>query len=200
MAEFYTRDFQTYSFTSQEGVFQNTTEAGFIHSRVLEGSQRYSFTIATVPKDISESKTLAGFIRQHGTYAPFTVVPACLASSSGWLTGQQLTTSGSGSVGGNTISVGSSVGTQATALKAGDFIKFSLTDKVYELVYDLNLSGGSGTVTVFPPFQDSISSGQTVTYMNVPFTVVNQAINDFTQTATGEGRFPRVELDVVEYK
>jgi len=67
-------------------------------------------------------------------------------------------------------------GTTATgALKAGDFVKFTNHDKVYQLTDDMTVESGTGngTLVIFPGLYTAQTTTQNVTYYDVPFTVFN---------------------------
>jgi hypothetical protein len=68
-----------------------------------------------------------------------------------------------------------SAGTTATgALKAGDFVKFSNHDKVYQLTDDMTVDGsGNGTLQIFPGLYTAQSTSEDALYYDVAFTVFN---------------------------
>lgn len=57
-------------------------------------------------------------------------------------------------------------------LVAGDFIRFTNHDKVYQLTDDVTFdSSGNGRLNLFPNLVEGVNLNETITYYNVPFKV-----------------------------
>tara|TARA_R110000868_G_scaffold64755_2_gene194388 strand:- start:193 stop:849 length:657 start_codon:yes stop_codon:yes gene_type:complete len=82
-------------------------------------------------------------------------------------------------------------------LLAGDFVKFSNHNKVYQLIEDVAFNGsGGGTLTFFPNLTDAVTTSDTVVYTSVPFTVFSK--NDTQEYQYGIGGENSVELSLQE--
>ena len=79
------------------------------------------------------------------------------------------------------------------ALKAGDVVKFSGHTKVYMLTADRS---GNGAMVFTPALITAVTTSDTVTYSNVPFTV--RLSNDVQGYKLGAGNFFKYEVDFVE--
>jgi hypothetical protein len=68
-----------------------------------------------------------------------------------------------------------SAGTTATgALKAGDFVKFSNHNKMYQLTEDATIdSSGNLTLSIWPGLYSAITTTTDAVYWDVAFTVFN---------------------------
>lgn len=166
--------------------------------------QRWSFSLETPPLLRSEAfeifKTLQRPNLMTGTIAT-SFVPPVLGTQSGTASGTvtvQLLSSTTPSYnftkGTKTIPVN---GTASGTLKKGDFIKFSDHDKVYQLTSDTNLDGSSvDTISIFPGLLQTLTSGATVTYNNVPFQVTN--LNDNLEIEMDIDGYFKYKLDLIE--
>ena len=83
-------------------------------------------------------------------------------------------------IGSNTVGVSGGSGT----LLAGDLIKFSGHSKVYMVTADVNLDGSTKDTISFTPRLIRHVNGDTITYSNVPFTVVPDGDTEEWQTAS----------------
>tara|TARA_A100000172_G_scaffold81110_1_gene73039 strand:+ start:19724 stop:20419 length:696 start_codon:yes stop_codon:yes gene_type:complete len=83
-------------------------------------------------------------------------------------------------IGSNTVGVN---GTATGTLLAGDLIKFSGHSKVYMITADVNLDGSTKDTISFTPRLIAGVGGNTITYSNVPFTVVPDGDFEEWQTA-----------------
>jgi hypothetical protein len=81
-----------------------------------------------------------------------------------------------------------SAGTTATgALKAGDFVKFTNHNKVYQLTADVTIdSSGTGTLALFPGLYSAVTTTTNLTYWDVPFTVFNSENTQEYQMTVGD--------------
>ena len=81
-----------------------------------------------------------------------------------------------------------SAGTTATgALKAGDFIKFTNHDKVYQLTDDVTVdSSGNATLNIFPGLFTALTTTENVWYWDTPFTVFNTENTQEYQLTVGD--------------
>lgn len=69
-----------------------------------------------------------------------------------------------------------SAGTTATAaFKAGDFVKFTNHDKMYQVTDNATVdSSGNFTLNIFPGLFSAVTTTENLYYYDVPFTVFNQ--------------------------
>lgn len=81
-----------------------------------------------------------------------------------------------------------SAGTTATgALRAGDFVKFTNHNKVYQLTADTTIdSSGNGTLAIFPGLYAAVTTTTDVTYWDTPFTVFNTENTQEYQMTVGD--------------
>jgi hypothetical protein len=125
---------------------------------------------------------------QKGGVEEFTIVPPVVSSSSGGAVGT-MRTNGSHAAGDSTIAVDSFSG----LIKAGDFVKFQGSQKVYMVTAD---QSGAGTLNIQPGLVEAVGNDQIVTYNNVPFTV--RLENDIQEwSLSGFDRYS-FEIDLIE--
>lgn len=125
------------------------------------GVQQWSFTLKYPPQRRATMAPLEAFLAaQRGQYSTFTFVPPVFGSSSGTVSGT-VTINGAHAAGVNSIAILGLTG----ALKAGDFVKFAGHNKVYMLTAD-----ATTTLTIEPPLYAALTTGEAVTYSNVPVT------------------------------
>ncbi len=125
------------------------------------GSQRWSFTLSYPALRRATLAPLEAFLAaQRGQYSTFLFVPPIFGSSSGTVSGS-VTVNGAHAAGVSSIAITGLTGT----LKAGDFVKFDGHNKVYFLTAD-----ATSTLTIEPPLSDALTSGEAVTYTDVPVT------------------------------
>jgi hypothetical protein len=137
---------------------------------------------------------------QHGRLESFTITPPVIASTSGTATGTVTVVDDSSidpayniTAGSTAIPVSGGTGT----LKAGDFIKFSNHNKVYQLTADTDLDGSTiDTINIFPALTTAVTGATTVTYNDVPFRVFLNS--DQSTFATDVEGFYRYEIEVRE--
>ena len=166
--------------------------------------QRWSFSLETPPLLRSEAFEIYRIHQRKnrltGTIAE-DFVPPVLGTKSGTASGTvtvQLVSSTNPTYdftkGTKTIPVN---GTATGTLKKGDFIKFSDHSKVYQLTSDTNLDGSSvDTISIFPGLLQTLTSGATVTYNNVPFQVTN--LNDNLEIEMDIDGYFKYKLDLIE--
>ena len=79
-------------------------------------------------------------------------------------------------------------GTTATgALRAGDFVKFTNHNKVYQLTADVTIdASGNGTLALFPGLYSAVTTTADLTYWDVPFTVFNSENTQEYQMTVGD--------------
>lgn len=84
----------------------------------------------------------------------------------------------------------------SSALRAGDFIKFSNHDKVYQITEDVTFNAtGGGTMTIFPNLTDGIVGNTTqISYKNVPFTVFSKNSTQEYAYSTGDNNKITLQL------
>lgn len=144
--------------------------------------------------DRSEAAQVMAFLnKQNNSLSSFDVVVPQYSDTNGTikniynsLTSPQrvISVSSSAAISATSISVNAdymrpshfvAAGTTATgALKAGDFIKFSNHNKVYQLSEDATIdSSGNATLTIWPGLYSAITTTTDLVYWSVPFTVFN---------------------------
>ena len=79
-------------------------------------------------------------------------------------------------------------GTTATgAFKAGDFVKFSNHNKMYQLTEDATVdSSGFATMQIFPGLYTALTTSQDMYYWDVPFTVFNTSSTQEYEFTVGD--------------
>jgi hypothetical protein len=135
-------------------------------------SQRWQFELSSPPVLRSEAFEIMGLLRNNRTT---TFILPTVSNTSGTASGTitaQLSSSASPEFnytkGSTTVAVTGGSGT----IKKGDFIKFSDHAKVYQVTSDVNLDGSSvDTISIFPGLFQDLTTGTTVVYNNVSFTV-----------------------------
>lgn len=158
---------------------------------------------------------IMGFIsKQRNSLFSFDIIIPVLSDSSGGINTVRLNTSGNDTMAATSnVGVGSSQVafdtafspsdfTQQgvdpdTALFAGDFIRFSNHNKVYQLTEDVVLnSTGGGTLNFFPNLIFPVSSGEEILYYDVPFRVYSK--NETQEYGFGIGNANDITLQVKE--
>tara|TARA_R110000782_G_scaffold91641_3_gene174914 strand:+ start:130 stop:831 length:702 start_codon:yes stop_codon:yes gene_type:complete len=95
-------------------------------------------------------------------------------------------------IGSNTVGVSGGSGT----LLAGDLIKFSGHSKVYMITADVNLDGSTKDTISFAPRLIKGVGTNTITYANVPFTVVPDGDTEEWQTSSASAANTQVTLSI----
>jgi hypothetical protein len=160
------------------------------------GGQRWAFEVTFPPMTRSEFAPVYAFcIAQRGQYETFTFVPPVVSIPQGTATGTPLV-NGAQSAGDNTI-VTDGWSNSITALKAGDFLKFSGHNKVYMVTADATSDGsGNATLTIEPPLLASVADDEPLTVSNVPFTVA--LTTDTQEYAAGPPNIYEFSLQLIE--
>ena len=197
---FPTTFFNTIEFKSNTNTRVTTSISGRTQRASVAG-QFFSFKMTSIPLSLSDFKTVNAFINnQHGRLESFTITPPVIASTSGTATGTVTVVDDSSidpayniTAGSTAIPVSGGTGT----LKAGDFIKFSNHNKVYQLTADTDLDGSTiDTINIFPALTTAVTGSTTVTYNDVPFRVFLNS--DQSTFATNVEGFYRYEIEVRE--
>lgn len=166
--------------------------------------QRWSFELEAPPRLRSEAFQIAFLQRPTqvlGDSIQFNFVPPVIATKSGNASGTvtvSLLSSTNPSYnftkGSKTIPVSGGSGT----LKKGDFIKFSDHDKVYQLTADTNLDGSTlDSISIFPGLFQTLTTGATVSYDNVVFTVTT--VGDEFEIEMDENGVFEYKLNLIEH-
>jgi hypothetical protein len=171
-----------------------TTSVSGISQRKQIAGQFWEFDVEYSHLSRKQFNQVMGFLsKQRNSLYSFTVTMPVLSDTSGSVatvaadnSGLSTTMTITGNAGTGSSSVNfdtaynssyfTSSGVDATeGLVAGDFIKFSNHDKVYQITDDVtfNASGG-GTINFFPNLTDAVTTSDTIVYTQVPFTVFNK--------------------------
>ena len=135
------------------------------------GGQRWAIRGNYAPLDRTQAAELYAFgVAQRGQFGTFTIVPPAISTPLGSANGTPLVT-GNHSAGETAIDVDGWTANQSSALKPGDYIKFT-HDKVY-LVTNTVASNYAGVsiVNIHPALTTALANNDAVTVHNVPFTV-----------------------------
>jgi hypothetical protein len=135
-------------------------------------------------------------MKQKGAVTDFEVIIPEYSTTNGALTTQAVTLTNTESVGATVIELTAGSLTLAGALKAGDFVRFQGFTKVHMVTADVDFSSGSATMNILPGLFNSVSSGQTIDYKDVKFTVFLE--NPVQEFQTGLAGLVRYELDMRE--
>lgn len=160
-------------------------------------SQRWQFELSSPPVLRSEAFEIMGLLRNNRTT---TFILPTVSNTSGTASGTvtaQLTSSQSPDYnytkGSTNVPVAGGTGT----IKKGDFIKFSDHAKVYQVTGDVNLDGSTiDSIGIFPGLFQDLTSGTTVTYNNVSFTVSH--IGQELEIDTDENGYYEYKLNLQE--
>lgn len=160
------------------------------------GGQRWAFEVNYPPMTRAEFAPVYAFcIAQRGQYETFTFVPPVVSDPQGTATGTPVV-NGAQSAGDNTI-VTDGWSNSITALKAGDFLKFSGHNKVYMVTEDATSDGsGNATLTIEPPLIADVSDNEALTVGDVPFTV--SLVNDTQEFSAGPPNIYEFNLQLIE--
>ena len=160
------------------------------------GGQRWAFEVNFPPMTRAEFAPIYAFcLAQRGQYETFTFVPPVVSDPQGTATGTPLA-NGAHSAGDNTI-VTDGWSNSITALKAGDFLKFSGHNKVYMVTADATSDGsGNSTLTVEPPLLAAVADNEAITVSDVPFTVA--LTTDTQEYSAGPPNVYEFNLSLIE--
>lgn len=135
-------------------------------------SQRWQFELSSPPVLRSEAFEIMSALRNNRTNSfILPTISNTSGTASGTITAQlisSVTPDYNYTKGSTTVPVAGGTGT----IKKGDFIKFSDHAKVYQVTGDVNLDGSTiDSIGIFPGLFQDLTSGATVAYNNVSFTV-----------------------------
>jgi hypothetical protein len=194
--------FESINFKINTPLIKTQTNSGKI-TRVAMGHQYYSFTVNYPNLTARELGTVSGFISLTlGGYSAFQIVlPELSYTKSENPSDSGLTFTTSATTSSGSLSVAYSVSGSSTANKeffaAGDFIKFSNHDKVYQVTQTTSTNGSSvGTLVIGGALINDVPSGSTITRNAVPFTVILDS--DAQEFDTGMGGISSLKLDMRE--
>jgi hypothetical protein len=164
--------------------------------RRRRGGHRWLLEIDFPPMTRSEFAPIYAFaVKQRGQFDTFTYYPPTVSSPQGTATGTPLV-NGAHTAGDNTI-VTDGWSNSITALKAGDYIKFSGHNKVYMVVEDATSDGsGNCTLTIEPPLKADLSDNESITTGNVPFTV--RFADDIAEYEAGAPNIFEFSMSLIE--
>lgn len=196
-------DFNNVTFKSVAPTITTVAISGQRQSKQVAG-QYWEIEADYVPLSRADFANVMGFMsKQRNSLYSFTVtipvlsepsgdVVAVAAANPGLSTTMAVTSNVS--TGGSTVAFDTAynasyfTGTLSASagLRAGDFVKFSNHDKVYQITDDVtfNVTGG-GTMSIFPNLVDSITTSTTITYRSVPFTVFSKNDSQEYQYSVG---------------
>ena len=181
-------EFQTVGVQSKHRNVYSETVSGRIQARSL-GKQQWIMTAKYNPMTRQEFSPVYAFvISQAGRLGTFTIVPPVVGSTRGTATGT-VTVSSNVSGGNKTVPISGLTGD----LKAGDFVKFGSHTKVYMLTADRS---GSGNMSIEPALVEDVSSGDSVTYNDVAFTM--RLNNDVQEYSLSANEYYEYEIDMIE--
>jgi hypothetical protein len=148
-------------------------------------AQYWTLDCEYTPLDRSEAAQVMAFLnKQNNSLDSFSVVIPQYSRPGGTVAAlggtPVLSVAAGAAIGATAISVdfdtitSANVSDATRALRAGDFVKFSNHNKVYQLTENLSINGsGSGTMSIFPGLYTAITTNHDVTYWDVPFNVFN---------------------------
>lgn len=175
---------------SNFSVIRNTSISGVQTTTRLPG-HFWSFTLNYPNLDRTELGSIYAFLNSQEGFDTFQFTPTKYLDTAG--SASSLATTHSGTIS-TTLTVDATYATGVKSsigftsaftssyytfasngyfFKAGDFIKFSNHNKVYQITNNVILNGsGSGSIDIAPRLQEGITNSTTITYSSVPFTVV----------------------------
>ena len=160
-------------------------------------AQFFSFTGSYPPLTRAQFGPIAAHImKQKGAVTDFEVIIPEYSTTNGALTSQAVTLTNSETIGATVIELTAGSLTLPGALKAGDFVRFQGFTKVHMVTADVDFSSGSATMNIEPGLLNAVSSGQTIDYKDVKFTVFLE--NPVQEFQTGLAGLVRYELDMRE--
>jgi hypothetical protein len=194
--------FESINFTINTPLIKTQTNSGKI-TRIAMGHQYYSFTVKYPRITARELGTVSGFISLTlGGYSAFQIVLPELSYSKAEESadaGRTFVVTASTSSGATVLSY--QVSGSNTASKeffaAGDFIKFSNHDKVYQITQTTSTNASStGYIVIGGALVSAVPSSTTITRNAVPFTVILDG--DAQEFDTGMGGISSLSLDMRE--
>lgn len=193
--------FRSANIKSVAPTITTTSISGVRQSKQIAG-QRWEIDLDFSSLRRDEFAQVMGFIaKQRNGLFNFRVVIPDISEPAGDITvvaaanpgdTTTMTITGNAAVGANTVSFDTaytsakfaSAGADATkGLQAGDFIRFSNHEKVYQITDSVTFdASGSGDINFFPNLISAVTTSHTIVYQDVPFTV-------FSKTDTQEYSF-----------
>jgi hypothetical protein len=168
--------------------------------RIIRGTNAttlFQCTLQFPSVSLAEWKPVQAFIAQcQGSLNEFDVVLPTISTSTTDYPSATISVGTTTAAGSTTVDIDTNV-ISATALKAGDVVRFSGHTKVYMVTSDINTDGtGGATLNIQPALTTGVTSGDTVTFNNVPFRVIlSNDVQEFDYRTDGLVDY---ELDVQE--
>ena len=161
----------------------------------------WQFAITTKPMVREEWQKLNAFHnQQRGKFGNFSYTSKAMSTPLGAISGSTYNPSVNGSThagGGTTVAV-ENLPPSSIVWLAGDFIKFNNHAKVYAIESTSITSNGSGeaTLTIYPELVSALSSGETLSFENVAFTM--NFADDFPKMPVGVNGLAEFEFTLEE--
>ena len=190
--------FQGVNFKQESNTLMTKTVSGrsirsSVGTLVWSGTLRYPIMNQTEFRPIQALIALA-----QGPLNEFDIIIPTISTPQG-LNASIMTTctvNGNHTAGDTTIDVATDINTN-NILKAGDIIRFANHTKVYMCTTDVNTdAGGQATINIQPALIENLTSGEVVTYNNVPFRM--HLTNDLQEFAYRTDNLVQYELDLIE--
>ena len=168
--------------------------------RIIRGTNAttlFQCTLQFPSVTLAEWKPVQAFIsRCQGSLNEFDVVLPTISTSTTDYPSATISVASPTSAGVTAVGISTNV-ISATALKAGDVVRFAGHTKVYMVTTDINTDGtGAATLNIQPALTTDVSSGASVTFNNVPFRVIlSNDVQEFDYRTDGLVDY---ELDVQE--
>ena len=177
---------------SNFSVIRNTSVTGIVTTTRLPG-HFWSFGVSYPSLTRTEFGSVMAFANSQEGFDTFSFVPTKYKDASGAATERKTTLTGTINTDidvNATKAIGTSTGitftsnftvangyyveaTHGNFFNAGDFIKFTGHNKVYQITNNVVLaSDGSGSINISPRLQAEITSSDNIVYTDVPWTVI----------------------------
>jgi hypothetical protein len=191
--------FASMKFTSIQPTLVSVSHSLTRQARSRGGAQRWGIE-GTYPKMLrAEIAPIIGFaLAQRGQYETFILIPPALWSNArGIATGTPLVKGAAQT--GRTVTTEGWTASQTGILKAGDFIKFAGSDKVYMVTADCDSDGsGDASVVIEPALMASPEDNADITVNVVSFTVAFASdVQEFDINAASHHSFSVKFVEVV---
>lgn len=184
--------FDTVDIYSDDPTLQSVSAGGrVIVAKISAPRWRATLTTPLIPA--SEAREYQAFVNaRRGAFEAFDVRIPEQSTPEGSALGSPLFSSNVG----NTITCNGFTASQTGALKAGDFLRFTNHNKVYQASTDANADGGGVAVfDIYPPLMETPSNGEAVTIVDVPFLM---RVNELASWTIAPPDLMRVTLVLVE--
>ena len=195
---------QGLTINSNFSVIRNTSISGLVTTTRLPG-HFWSFSVNYPNMTRAEAGAINAFVNSQEGFDTFQFTPTKYKDAGGAATERKNTLSG-------TIvtdldidiakTTGTSTGITFTSaftssyynyathgyfLQAGDFIKFTGHNKVYQVTNNVTLaSDGSGSINITPRLQAAVAQAENIIYTNVPWTVITSDITTVMEAGVGD--------------